>query len=376
MEARSLRTLVLLFLAMGVLALVCGALTFILAGDQIAEITRSLTRDYRLSQREDELNAAIGTDSTPIRFDVVDGVGIQGIATSLAQQGFINDRELFIDYALSEGLSSRLLSGVFFLNRTMSIVDLADALTSNDYRSIPYTLAPGQRIEEIAEIMDNVPRLGFTGDAFMAVVGRGAQVSPTFAEYVGLPPGASLEGFLLPRTYQLAPDFTPVMVRDVMLDAFVEATSGEIANQAAEAGYSLFEVVTLASIVQREALFDSERPLIAGVYLNRLERADPDTDEAPPLNLDADPTVQYPLGSSGDWWPQITVADYQGVDSEYNTYRREGLPPGPIANPSLASIQAVIAPEDTDFFYFRADCRDDGLHDFALNYQEHLANGC
>jgi UPF0755 protein len=194
---------------------------------------------------------------------------------------------------------------------------------------------------------------------------------------LGLPPGASLEGFLLPGRYVLPAAITVFELRNRLLDAFIQAVESENLPAQAEAqGYTLYEVITLASIVQREARYDDERALIAGVYRNRLERSDPDTGAAPPQNLDADPTVQYPLGQPGNWWPQITQADYQGVDSTYNTYRIEGLPPGPISNASIESIRAVIFPQASDYFYFRADCRDDGYHDFAPNFQEHLDNGC
>jgi UPF0755 protein len=202
-------------------------------------------------------------------------------------------------------------------------------------------------------------------------------VDPQFAAQVDLPEGASLEGFLMPGRYFLPPDISALELRATLLDAFlVEIESFNLSEPAEAAGYTMYEVVTLASIVQREAMHDDERPLIAGVYLNRLERPDPDTGAAPPQNLDADPTVQYPLGEEGNWWPQITQADYSNVVSDYNTYRVSGLPPGPISNPSIESIRAVVFPEASDFFYFRADCRSDGYHNFAPNFTEHLNNGC
>ena len=124
----------------------------------------------------------------------------------------------------------------------------------------------------------------------------------------------------------------------------------------------------MASIVQREAVRVDEMPLIAGVYFNRLTTG---------MKMDADPTVQYALGKSrGDWWAQITQADYQNVNSIYNTYINLGLPPSPIASPGLDAIRASIYPEASDYFYFRADCRDDGYHEFARTFAEHLANGC
>ena len=135
-------------------------------------------------------------------------------------------------------------------------------------------------------------------------------------------------------------------------------------------GRTLYDAIRLASIVEREAGVEQERPTIAGVYFNRLNDG---------LALDADPTVQYALGNTRDpetWWPQITQDDYQGVQSPYNTYLNLGLPPSPIANPALASIQAAIYPEKHGFYFFRASCNHDGTHRFAKTLDEQIANEC
>ena len=135
-----------------------------------------------------------------------------------------------------------------------------------------------------------------------------------------------------------------------------------------EQGYSVYEIVSLASIVEREAIHDDEQRMIASVYRNRLE-----SDEL--WRLQADPTVQYPIGESGNWWPHISFEDYNGVISDYNTYINYGLPPGPIATPSLAAIEAAINPTSSSYFFFRADCRSDGYHDFSETFEEHV-NKC
>ncbi len=156
-----------------------------------------------------------------------------------------------------------------------------------------------------------------------------------------------------------------------MLQTFDQQVTDQMKADAQKAGLSLYQVVTLASIVEREAVVADERPLIAGVYLNRLHQS---------MTMDADPTVQYALASSTpnptNWWPNITVADYQGVISPYNTYRNKGLPPGPIANPGLSSIQAAIYPQASNYLYFRATCTGDGRHKFAQTLAEQQANAC
>jgi UPF0755 protein len=128
--------------------------------------------------------------------------------------------------------------------------------------------------------------------------------------------------------------------------------------------------MAMASIVEREAVLDEERPFIASVYFNRWNSD---------WLLNADPTVQYGMASqpgwTGEWWPQLTPEDYQAVVSPYNTYLNLGLPPSPICSPGLLSIEAAAYPADTDFFYFLADCtKNDGSHLFAVNEEQHLAN--
>jgi UPF0755 protein len=151
-----------------------------------------------------------------------------------------------------------------------------------------------------------------------------------------------------------------------MLANFASRFTAEMRLEAIAQGRTIYEIVVLASIVEREAVLAPERSTIASVYLNRL---------AGGIKLDADPTVQYALGTPGDWWPQITADDYTAVDSPWNTYLYDGLPPGPIANPGLGAIQAVLAPEDTQYLFFMRDCdSDDGSHLFSVSQEEHLAN--
>jgi UPF0755 protein len=136
-------------------------------------------------------------------------------------------------------------------------------------------------------------------------------------------------------------------------------------------GLSLHEVLTLASIVEREARLDAERPIVASVYLNRLAKKLPEADGY----LRADPTFQYARGydpKTGRWWAPFGVDDVKSLDSPYNTFLRPGLPPGPICSPSLASIKAAIYPAETQFLYFYA--KGDGSHAFAKTYEEHLKN--
>ena len=186
------------------------------------------------------------------------------------------------------------------------------------------------------------------------------------------PAGATLEGYLYPATYELFADqATPEALLRRQLDAFdaqvVPLYRQMTAGQARP--LSLHETLTLASIVEREAAVDDERPIIAGVYLNRLAHG---------MKLEADPTVQYAMGyqpETGQWWKSpVYLEEYSRVLSPYNTYLHAGLPPGPIANPGLRSITAVLNPAQHDYLYLMALGDGSGRHAFARTFAEHLEN--
>lgn len=362
------RGIFLTLAAMLAVCVVCGSFVFLVDGDQIMDFGRTAMLRLSLSLRDEELNTPIGSDTTPIRFEIVSGDSPALIAQRLEASNLISDANLFFDYVRAEDYDVLLEAGTYFLNQALNIPQIAVRLTDSSFSQIPFRMLAGWRIEQVAEAVDNNPMFAFSGEDFMAVIRRGAAQDPTFAARVGLPPGASLEGFLLPGDYQLPPETTPLMLRDTLTTAFLDAVTVELESQAAAQNWSLYDAVTLASIVQREAFHLDEQPKIAGVYRNRLNIG---------MKLDADPTVQYGLDRSrGDWWPGITQADYQGVNSEYNTYLVDGLPPSPIASPSLDALRAALNPIPSDFLYFRADCRSDGYHEYARTYEEHVENGC
>ncbi|MGD2165017.1 MAG: endolytic transglycosylase MltG, partial [Anaerolineae bacterium] len=171
--------------------------------------------------------------------------------------------------------------------------------------------------------------------------------------------------FLYPDTYRLPEEATADDLLERMLSTFDERVTPALENAAAQQGLSLYELVTLASIVEREAVLAEERAVIAGVYQNRLQAG---------WTLDACPTVQYAIGSPSEWWPPFRL-EATDTPSPYNTYQNNGLPPGPICSPGLASVKAAAEPADTDYFFFLADCtKDDGSHLFAETEGEHYAN--
>jgi UPF0755 protein len=366
---RTLRIIISLFALLVIAAVICGGAILVISGGRPVDYVQKAIIRFSLSSRQNELNQSVSADTAPVRFMVNPGDTPREIAEHLLNANLILDPSLFVDYVRVNDLDRELEAGTYFLKQSQTLSQIAVALTDSRNSFIPFQIIPGERIEEIAAKIDGARAyFAFSGADFLAVVGPGASLNPAFGAQVGLPSGASLEGFLFPDSYQLPADATPTLLRDTLTQAFMDHVSPQLITDAAAQGFSMFQMVTLASIVQREAIHNDEQPLIASVYRNRLS-----------INklLEADPTVQYGLGFRDEtWWPRITVDDYRNVISPYNTYRNLGLPPGPIASPSLSAIQAAVYPAQSEFLYFRADCRSDGYHDFAITFDEHLANGC
>jgi UPF0755 protein len=365
---RLIKFLILAAFLLGIVVFAAGALLFVISGGRpVTYIQREVTR-LMLAGRQDALSRPVGSDDRPIRFTVNSGDTPPAVAQNLFNASLISDPDLYVDYAFVNGLDVEMEAGVYFPNQTMTIPQIAQMLTDSRSSYIPFRILDGWRIEEVAAAIDNSGLFGFTGAEFLEVVGPGAPVDPAFAAQVGLPAGASLEGFLFPDTYQLPPQITAQGLRDFLLETFLEKLGPQAIADASSQGLTLFQAVILASITERESIHPEENAKIAGVYRNRYDIG---------MKLDADPTVQYGIGfKDGTWWPQITQDDYTQAVSEYNTYLIPALPPGPIANPSLSAILAAIYPEASDYLYFRAACDGSHYHNFARTFEEHVANGC
>lgn len=343
----------------------------------------SLILRLRLTLRSAELNRPLSADDSVVCFNVARGSDAYSIAQQLAAQGFALDPDLFRSYVRYFNIDSRLQAGTFSLRRSLSLPQIAQRLTDANADTIAFRVLEGWRIEEIAAAIDRTRGLNFTGADFLALVGAGAGSQAgeigAFAARVGVPIGRSLEGFLFPDTYILPACGTAQDLVTRMLANFDARITPQMRAAALANGLTFYEAITLASIVQREAIFDDERPRIAGVYLNRLlnSRRTPPNPNIP-TTLDADPTVQYAIGNTRNpetWWARLTREDYRSVQSPYNTYLYQGLPPTPICSPGLASIVAAIYPEQTDYVYFRACPESGGRHTFSRTLTEH-ARAC
>ena len=355
------------FLGGCLLCMVIAVFAYALTPDGLNPGEALVLRAYLL-QNNDELNTPLGTDPALERFVVEENDSANAIGIRLVTNGIISNGSLFARYVRYEGLDTQLRAGTFFVSDSMTIPQIAIELTNPLPTTVRLVVIEGWRMEQIAAVIDAQPLLDFTGDDFLAIVGQGAPIPIEFQTQNNIPPGSSLEGFLFPATYEVPLTSTAVELRDQMLDAFNRNITQTMIRDAVAGGSTIFDVVTVAAIVEREAVLPIERPTIASVYLNRL---------AIGQKLDADPTTQYGIGNTrdGNWWTPLTVADYQ-LNHPYNTYVNTGLPPGPIANPSVSSIRAVIYPANTPYFYFQADCSGNGSHVFAVSYEEHLGNLC
>ncbi|MDE2637721.1 MAG: endolytic transglycosylase MltG [Chloroflexota bacterium] len=338
------------------------------AGGQLQDKLQSFILAVQLSGRASELDAPFGTDAKPMRFHIPAGAGAGAIAAALGEARLIRDTSLFVDFARLEGYDRRFEAGVYFLNQTQSIRQIALLLTDSSKSFIPFRSVEGARIEELAELVDLNGLFGFTSAEFLLLVDEGAFIAADLAAWANIPPGASLEGFMFPDSYQLPPDITAEGLRDVLLRTFRDRVGDSLRDEATAQGLTLYEAVTLASIIERESVWRDEQPMIASVYRNRLLIG---------MKLEADPTVQYGIqGTRESWWPQITRADYREIQSPYNTYLIGGLPPGPIASPGLSAIQAAIYPAESGYYFFRAACDNSHYHNFAVTFEEHVANAC
>jgi UPF0755 protein len=314
-----------------------------------------------LRYRQDDIGRPASDDDAPVSFAIEPGETAVTVAARLAEEGLIHDAELFRLYIRYYGVDAHLEAGDFELRRNMTMPQLAEALQQARMEEIAVTIVPGWRAEETAEMLEreNIVR----SDAFLALVRQGAFAYAILADR---PEGSGLEGYLYPETYRLPARATALDLIERMLKTFEQRFTPEMRQAIRARGLTIYQAVTLASIVQREGVVADELPVIADVYLNRL---------AQNMYLQADPTFQYARGydaASSKWWAPFDIEDIELVQSPYNTFLNAGLPPGPICSPSQAALEAVAFPADTDYLFFYA--KGDGTHAFAATYEEHLAN--
>ncbi len=296
-------------------------------------------------------------------FSIQPGESVNSIAYNLEAMGFIRDAEAFRAYLIYAGLDTSIQAGEYKLSAAMSAIEIARELQDATSEEVTFVVLPGWRKEEIAASLSTSGLSIGPGDFFDAV-----NDPPRGFDF--LSGAGSAEGFLFPDSYIFHRQITAGELVNELVRHFALRLSRDLQLAFENQGLTVYRAVTLASIVEREAIRKEEAPLIASVYLNRLNIG---------MKLEADPTVQYALGYNaiqGTWWTNPLSASDLKFDSPFNTYVYAGLPPAPISNPGLEALNAVAFPAETPYYFFRARCDGSGYHNFAETFEEHLGNGC
>jgi len=280
------------------------------------------------------------------------GMSSSDIVHLLANKGLVRDARAALICATLSGAKGKLKAGYYDLSPALSTPEILETIASGKVAQRRVVVVPGLRLSQIAQ---RVAAAGLAGpDDFMAHTRASEYLS---AVGVPLPPKGTVEGYLFPATYTFAVGTSAPEIIRRMIEAFGSHFYKPHRAEIAASGHTLREIVIVASLVEREAARDEERPLIAGVLYNRLARG---------MKLQCDATVQYALKKHK---PRLLYKDLR-VPSPYNTYLHAGLPPGPICSPGLASLMAALRPAKHDYLFYVA--RGGGYHQFTRTYQEHL----
>ena len=296
------------------------------------------------------LTPAPAVQAGPLVVEIPPHEGLRGIADRLAEAGVVRSRVALVGLAVARGSLRRLKAGEYEVPRDASTLDVLELLESGRVRQHLVLQPEGATLGELARALE-AERLASATDILQAAADE------RLRHTLGVE-GPTLEGYLFPDTYQFVRGMSPDEMLTRMVQRLRSKLTPELVARAKARGLGVHQLLTLASIVEREAIDPQERPTIAAVFWNRL-RLD--------MPLQADPTVQYAVGKERH---ALTRADLAS-DSPYNTYTHRGLPPGPIASPGLASIEAVLDPAPVPYLYFVK--RDDRRHQFSTTAAEHNA---
>lgn len=294
---------------------------------------------------------------SPVQIEVASGASTARIARALEDSGVIDNTNSFRLRARLTGADGKLKPGVYDLETGMSNREVLDALQAGPrVRYVSVTIPEGYVIAQIAERLDE--QAGIPRKDFLRLARGGAAEFVPRHPYLADVYEGSLEGYLFPKTYRIKEGSSAREVIDMMLRQFDTEIRAVDTASAAKRGMSLHELVVLASMVERESKLDEERPLVSSVIHNRL---------AKDMLLEIDATIEYVLPGTRF---RLTNRDLR-IDSPYNTYRRKGLPPGPISSPGLASLKAAASPADTNYLFYVLTGKD-GSHTFTDNKTDFL----
>ena len=286
--------------------------------------------------------------------DIPSGTGPNAIGQRLIATGVVRDALTFRTALIVSGRARALKAGEYRFDAPVHALDVIDKIARGDVYKRLLTIREGLTIAETAEVFEEK---GFgKAEEF-----RKAAMNPALVADLD-PAAPDLEGYLFPETYSLPRDTPAAVVVEQMVAGFKKALTDDVREAAKQGGLTVRQLVTLASLVEKETGAADERPLVAAVYRNRLRSG---------MGMQADPTVIYALQKAGKYHGNLSRENLQ-FDSPYNTYRYSGLPPGPIAAPGKASLQAAATPAVVDYLYFVS--KNDGTHVFASTLAEHNKN--
>jgi len=288
------------------------------------------------------------------------GASAREVGRLLQRDGLIRSARFFEFTARLRGFDRRITAGTHWVNGTASTTAILQQLLSGGFQITHVTVPEGYTVRDIAHVI--AANLPVSPDSFYAAA-RELAVTGQYTYGIAAAQAGSMpmEGFLYPSTYYFDTDASAHEVVHAMVREFHRMFTSRMAARADTLGMTVYEVVTLASIIEREAAVDSERPIISQVFHRRLKLHYP---------LGADPTVKYAMNGLTEDKARLSLTDIQ-VNSPYNTYRHSGLPPGPICNPGIKSIRAALWPAATNYLYFVSNW--DGTHIFSRTLAKHAA---
>ncbi|MFA6973396.1 MAG: endolytic transglycosylase MltG [Parcubacteria group bacterium] len=291
-------------------------------------------------------------------FKIVKGEGNSDVGKNLEKEGLISNQWYFYYYIRSHGLLNGIFPGEYLLNGNMTIPEIAAVITNPKKVYEKVTFIEGWTAKQMA---DELSAHGFDGAAFLKLANNPpVEITSQFASLSDKPKSATLEGYLFPDTYYLAKEATPDGILKKILNNTDAKVNTDIMLAAKDQKKSVFEILTMASIVEKEVQTDADREIAAGIFWNRIKIGQA---------LQSDATLTYVLEDKDAAHSGAQLA----LDSPYNSYKYKGLPPGPIANPGLVAIIATLHPQNTDFNYFLSDPAT-GKTIFSKTFAEHVAN--
>lgn len=281
--------------------------------------------------------------------EVQEGMSFKAIAAVLQKEGIIRFRGYFELLGRMEGISRKVRVGYYGLNTNMSMWDVLDALRNGKIIEYQVIIPEGYNLYQIGWTLSNTPLISSPNEFINLVKNK------EYVRSLGIE-ADTLEGYLFPDTYYFPKGIKLADIPKKMVQRYKAVFVDSYRSRAKEMGFTEHQIITLASIVEKEAKVSSERKVIAAVYLNRLNKK---------MKLQADPTAVY---GTKAWVTNVTKQDLKRP-SRYNTYLHKGLPPGPIANPGQGAILASLYPEKVDYIFFVA--QGDGSHYFSKEYKDH-----